>query len=358
MKKRKSIHDLAKELQVSATTISFILNGKAEEKRISGELVERVLKYVQETGYQRNMIAQSLRTGKSMIIGMLVEDISDPFFSSISRIIEINAYKLGYKIFFSSTENENEKAKALIQIFKDRQVDGYIIAPTPGLEEGIKELLNDNHPVVLFDRYFPTLDTHNIIVDNYGGSYNVVHHFTENGFSNIGLVTLVSDQTQMADRLNGYIKAVSEKGYSTIVEKVPYNLDESVIKEIVKKFIQENTSLDAILFATNYLAVAGVKAISELGLKIPGDIAVAGFDDNTHFALFSPSITAVAQPVQEISEHIINRLMSLLSGESKKERPETEVLPVTLVVRESSLKKTAISKSKINNKKTLDRVLK
>ena len=140
---------MARELNLSATTISFVINGKAAEKRISNDVKERVLAYVKETGYQTNMVAKSLRTGKTKIIGMLVEDISDPFFSSIARVVEEKAYKLGYKIFNSSTENDTIRARDLIKVFRERQVDGYIIAPSPGIEEEIQQLVDDNFPVVL-----------------------------------------------------------------------------------------------------------------------------------------------------------------------------------------------------------------
>ena len=129
-----SIHDIAKELNLSATTISFVLNGKADEKKISEDVQRRVSDYIKKVGYQSNLIAKSLRTGKTNIIGMLVEDISDPFFSSISRGVETIAYNHKYKIFFASTENDTEKTKALIKVFRERQVDGYIIAPPPAIK--------------------------------------------------------------------------------------------------------------------------------------------------------------------------------------------------------------------------------
>ena len=170
MKKKISIHDIAKELKISATTISFVLNGKADEKRISEDVKKKILDFVKKVGYRPNQIAKSLRTGKTNIIGMLVEDISDPFFSSISRGIESIAYQHHYKIFFASTENDTEKTKALIKVFRDRQVDGYIIAPAPGIEEEIKALMDDNVPVILFDRYLPSLTASAVIIDNFSGS--------------------------------------------------------------------------------------------------------------------------------------------------------------------------------------------
>src|SRR5688572_2061812 len=270
MKKRTSIHDIAKHLNISATTISFVLNGKADEKRISEDVRKKVLTYIKEIGYQPNMVAKSLRTGRTNIIGMLVEDISDPFFSSISRGVESIAYKHGYKIFYTSTENDTEKTKALIKVFRDRQVDGYIIAPPPGIETDVESLMDDHIPVILFDRYLPGLTTSNVIIDNFSGSFKAVKHLEENGFSNIAFITIESDQTQMSDRLQGYIKGVEKLQEKPIVQKLPYRLSHDLsAEEMVSNFIKQNPEVGAIIFATNYLAINGLKAIKELGLNIP-----------------------------------------------------------------------------------------
>jgi LacI family transcriptional regulator len=287
------------------------------------------------------MIAKSLRTGKTNIIGMLVEDISDPFFSGISRGVESIAYKHGYKIFFASTENDTEKTKALIKVFRERQVDGYIIAPPAGVEREIKELMDDNVPVILFDRYLPSLSTSTVIIDNFSGSYQAVKHLEENGFSNIAFITLESDQTQMQARLQGYIKAVEESLKDPIIKKLPYKLSHDLSAEkLVQQFIGQHNRVDAIIFATNYLAINGLKAIRNLNLSIPGDIAVVGFDDNTHFHLFTPSITAVAQPIQEITEEVVKQLLDALSDEKESKKRRTVTLPIKLIPRNSSLSRT------------------
>lgn len=341
MRKKTSIHDIAKQLNISATTISFVLNGKGGEKRISEDVRKKVLDYVKQVGYSPNQIAKSLRTGKTNIIGMLVEDISDPFFSSISRGIESIAYKHHYKIFFASTENDIEKTKALIKVFRERQVDGYIIAPPPGVEREIKELMDDNVPVILFDRYLPSLTTSTVIIDNFSGAYQAVKHLEENGYSNIAFITLESEQTQMQARLQGYIKAIEESLHDPIIKKLPYKISHALEAEtLVREFIEQHNKLDAILFATNYLAINGLKAIKELGLAIPDDIGVVGFDDNTHFHLFTPSITAIAQPVEEISDEVVKQLLDALSDEKESKKRRTVILPVKLVVRNSSIVRT------------------
>jgi LacI family transcriptional regulator len=340
LKKKVSIHDIARQLNVSAATVSFVLNGKATEKRISEEMEQRVLKHVKQLGYRPNRVAKSLRTGKSKIIGMLVEGIADPFFSAIARIVEEQAYKLDYKIFYASTENETRIARDIIGAFRDTQVDGYIIVPPPGLEEDIQELMNDNLPVVLFDRYFPGLATCNIVVDNFDGVYQAMRHFIKYDYKNIGFVTIHSAQTQMRDRLNGYQHAITEKGLTPFLKMIDYDGKsgtENITGEI-KQFLQEHPQIDAILFATNYLAISGLEAIKHLGLSIPGDIAVIGFDDNTHFSLFSPSITAVAQPIQEISDQVMQQLMACLAGTEKAPEKKTIVLQTKLIIRESSQK--------------------
>src|SRR5687768_4920051 len=224
MNKKTSIHDIAKQLKVSATTVSFVLNGKANEKRISENVTKRVLDFVENVGYKPNQVAKSLRTGRTNIIGMLVEDILDPFFASISRGIESIAHKHGYKIFFASTENDTEKTKALINVFRERQVDGYIIAPPSGIEREIKDLMEDNVPVILFDRYLPSVSTTNVIIDNFSGASQAVKHLEKNGFANIAFITLESDQTQMQSRLQGYIKAIEESTKEPIIKKLPYKL--------------------------------------------------------------------------------------------------------------------------------------
>jgi len=336
VKKKISIHDLAKQLNVSSATVSFVLNGKAAQMRISRAVEKKILKHAEKSGYRPNRVAKSLRTGKSGMIGMLVEGISDPFFASIARIVEREIHQYGYKIFYASTNNDPDIARELLKAYRDTQVDGYIIAPPPGIEEEVKALMEDGFPVVLFDRHFPGLATHNVIVDNFGGSYQAILHFVKNGYRNIALVTLHSAQVQMADRLRGYENAMAEHGLEPRVLKISYNLKHEHITAEVSSFLNRTDRPDAVLFATNYLAISGLRAIADLKLRIPEHIAVIGFDDNSHFSLFSPSITAVAQPVDEISRRTVKKLMACLTAGESPPLMETVVLPAGLIIRESS----------------------
>lgn len=315
MKKKLSIVDIAKQLEISTTTVSFILNGRAKEKRISDELVKRVLKFVEKVGYKPNVLARSLRTGKSNIIGLLVENIANPFFANIARRIEEQAYKNGYKIIYSSTENDTEKTREILNIFKQRHVDGYIIAPPEGVEEELTSLIKSGAPVVMFDRFLPKVAGADYVgIDGANSIYNGMKHMADRGYRNIAFVTLDSLQSQMQERLQGYERAITELSLNDYVKEIAYNqAEESVLRHIIS-FLKRKKELDAVIFATNYLGISGLKAIKSLGLRIPDDLAVMVFDDHDLFELHSPSITSIGQPLQQISEKAIDILLSRLNN--------------------------------------------
>jgi len=337
VEKKLSIVDIANKLNISKTTVSFILNGRAKEKRISEELVEKVLKFVEEVGYKPNSLAKSLRTGKSNIIGLMVENIADHFFSNIARYIEDRAYKNGYRIIYCSTDNDAAKTKELIAMFRDRHVDGYIIAPPPGIENEITALIKDELPVVLFDRYFPDVESSYVVIDNLEATYNATKYFIEQGYKNIAFITFESPQTQLQARMEGYKKALKEHKMEPHIKEVAFNEDAQFIIEPIAKFI-EDKNFDAVLFATNRIGVCGLKVLNEQGVKIPADVAVISFDDYEVFELHSPSVTAIAQPIEEIADKLITILLTKLNTPAVSRKNEQVTLKSKLKVRGSSAK--------------------
>ena len=336
MEKKSSITDIANALKVSPTTVSFILNGKAREKRISIELVEKVEKYIAEVGYKPNSLARSLRTGKTHIIGLMVESISNPFFANIARRIEELAYRNGYKIIYASTDNDTVRTKELIQMFRERHVDGYIITPPEGIEIEVSSLLSAGIPVVFFDRYLPDVMVDAVTIDNFASSYDAVKYLISTGCKNVGFVTLDSLQTQMQDRLRGYERAMEESALPLHVKEIGYSQNpENVVKHIVA-FLQRSVKFDAIFFATNYLGISGLKAIRALDLQVPGEISVICFDDHEIFELHKPAITAIYQPIDQISHQVINILLDRMNTGGQLKKEQNLVLPTVMIIREST----------------------
>lgn len=339
-KKAIVIGDIARHLNISATTVSFILNGKAREKRISDELAEKVLKYVKEVNYSPNQLAQSLRTGKTNLIGLIVENISNPFFANVARMIEENAYKKGFRIIYCSSENNSEKARELIKVFRERKIDAYIITPTTGMEDDVRHLLQEDLSVVLFDRYFPDLATNYVVVDNFQSTYHAIVHLIKQGYQRIAFITLKSDQTQMNDRLDGYKKAMKENHLKSCISTIPFQENGHDYLKQITGFLQKEKTVDAVFFATNYLGISGLEAIKNLNKKIPSDIGVVSFDDHELFRLYSPSITVIGQPIEEISQQLIQILLKDIETSKEKDKEMKKiVLPANLIVRESSLRK-------------------
>jgi LacI family transcriptional regulator len=338
-KKKISIKDIARNLDISITTVSFILNGKAKEKRISDELIARVERYIQETGYRPSHLAQSLRLGKSRVIVFMVEDISNHFFASIARLIEEKAFENGYKIIYCSTENNPEKAKELIGTFKVRNVDGFVITPTPDLESTISELLEEDFAVLLFDRWMPEVDCSYVIVENEQSAFDATEHLIRQGCRQIGLIHVESDQMQMKLRLAGYRNAIGKYGLSEHVLFIPFhNYSENEEIDKIIGFLKSHPELDAVFFSTNYLAFEGLRAIQQLGKRIPEDLAVVSFDDHYFFSLFQPNITGIEQPLHKIADRLMEGMLELLRENGDKKTVIREILPTVLHPRGSSIR--------------------
>ena len=339
MKKRLSLKDIAKKLNVSVTTVSFVLNGKGKEKKISDEVIKRVQDYVEEINYRPNPVAQSLRTGKTKILVFMVEDISNQFFSRIARIIEDIAYERGYKVIFCSNENDDNRSLELIDLFYERQVDGFIIIPSPGIKKRV-EILQQNVPVILFDRFFEDLQSNYAVINNEKSAHEATEHLIERDFKNIGLVTIASKQMQMAGRKDGYQKAISEANIKENILEIPFSsaTKEEGRKEI-RKYLESNNDLDALFFATNYLTQLGLEVLRDHFPNKINEIGILTFDDNELFRIYSPSISAVAQPLDEIGEELMRIMFELLDMKSPGSEIYQSVLDTRLVIRDSSAAK-------------------
>lgn len=330
-----SLKDIAKEAGVSVTTVSLIINNKSQNGRISAAVVARVNKIIKEKNYQPNIIARSLRTGKSTTIGLIVEDISNHFFASISKTIERVANKNGYKVIYASTDNDDQKARELVEMMQLNQVDGIIITPTIGIKSAIEELIKQEKPIVLFDRYFPGMNVSYIVLDNFKGAYDMTSHLIKKGYKNIAFITVSSKMNQLQQRLEGYKKALEDNqlANTNLVLEFKYESDKAEKLKAIDKFLQKNKQVDALFFSTNYLGIIGVEYMTNQKLKIPQDYGFVSFDDHELFKFLNPAITVMAQPIELLANEAINALLSLI----KKKQADViqKKLAPTLIIRAS-----------------------
>lgn len=178
---KTSLKDIAEELRLSKTTVSWVLSGRGNERGISQATQDRVKQCARRMNYQPNLLARSLNTGVSSTIGLILPSISDSFYSQVAREVEMEAERHGYSLMICSSESEGERENRMIRMFRAKQVDGIILAPTKISKTEIRQLIDDAFPLVVFDRYFSELKTHYIIIDNEQSSYRLVSHLIERG---------------------------------------------------------------------------------------------------------------------------------------------------------------------------------
>jgi LacI family transcriptional regulator len=207
MEKRISLKDIANKVGVSTALVSYVLNNK-KENRISKDVAQKIRDTARLLNYRPNQIAKSLKTAKTFTIGLIVADIANVFFSTLARIIEDEAEKNKYTVIFGSSDEMAERSQKLIDILLDRQVDGLIIAPAENSEPQIKKLQESGIPLVLIDRYFPSLKVNYVGVNNYEAAYQCGVHLLATGRKRIGVLGFKTTLLHLQDRKKGFLKAL------------------------------------------------------------------------------------------------------------------------------------------------------
>ncbi|RDY61128.1 LacI family DNA-binding transcriptional regulator [Flagellimonas nanhaiensis] len=334
--KRLFLKDIAKELNVSKTTVSLVLNNKGDENKISQDTQQRILAYAKEHNYVPNQLARGLSRGKSETIGLIIPNISDVFYARIAGFIERQAKGLGYTVIFSSSYEDPQKEGELIKSMLDRQVDGLIVASTQKNQSEIDALKNINFPFVLIDRHYPDRETDYVIVDNFEGTKKATEHLIDQGRNKIGFVTLKPGLEVMQQRLVGYQDALINAGIKPDKNHVSEVSRENFMEEMgleIKKLVESSSSVDAIVFSTHYLAAAGLRELKRLNVEVPKEVAVVSFDELNAFDLTDPPITSITQPASEIGRQAVDILMDKMEG--KTNGSIERILETKLTIRKS-----------------------
>jgi LacI family transcriptional regulator len=334
MQKRSSLKDIAEKVGVSIALVSYVMNGQEREKRVGSEVVKKIRKAAKELNYQPNQIARSLRMQSTKTLGLIVADIANPFFGSLARIIENEAMKYGYTVVIGSSDESRVQSESLISVFMNRMVDGFIITPAEGSEQQIKQLIDNKVPVVLMDRYFSGIDASHVVLDNRKASFDATAHMISHGTKQITMVAYKQDLSQMEDRIRGYEDAMKHHGLGAARHVVEIRKEhiQKDMREMFDTIATGTQPVKGLFFANKALSLAGLYCLRRLSMKVPENIDFVGFDGGEAFDLFSPPLTFIRQPLEEMGKTAFTILMGLINGqgEVRKER-----LPATLIVRNS-----------------------
>lgn len=334
-----TIKDIASEAGVSPTLVSFTLNNtisfNGERKyKVSEQTAKRILDVAARHNYKPNNAARSLRSKHSRAIGVVLSDISNKFFSDIARQIEERAYFYNYTVMFGSTDEKVEKLGKVVDSFIEKGIDGLVVVPCEGSESLIKEVVERGIPLVLLDRSVDEPGVSSVVLDNEGAARMAVEKLLAGGFKRIEMISYDMALSNIAEREQGYVQTMQRVGLGDFVKvhKVDYSNIEESGKELFSSL--DFSQIDALFFATNSLALAGMRVLNRLGLTTPNDLGVVVFDGNEAFDLYPSTITYLKQPIEQFATLSIDMVIALVEKSCQESRKV--VLDAELVEGESS----------------------
>lgn len=335
MGRRMTIKDVAREANVSVATVSYVLNGK---DNISSDTQQRVRNAVTKLGYVTNLSARSMTTNESRLIGVVIPQTEpgerllfhNAFYSEMVGSIEYHARQQGYHILITGSNADED----YLRIVKQRDLEGLIIV---GIypDAFYSELKKSQIPIVLVDSYCQDFYFHNVQINDRYGGYLATRHLLECGHREIAMVTSELRSGGVSDsRFNGYKDALLEYGVPFRKEYVyEANVDFESAKEQARKIVNSKQPVTAVFAYADLMAVGLIKEFSNLGIRVPEDISIVGFDDLDLARLCIPSLTTVHQDIQEKGAKAVGILLSDIKGTSQGK--QEVVLPISLVSRDS-----------------------
>lgn len=303
--------DVAKIAGVSLATVSAVINDSA---RVSEARKSRVLDAIRVAGYQTNAIARSLKTGTTRTIGLMIADITNPFFTSVIQAIHEVAYHHGYGVMLCCSDEDPEKERLHLRLLSDRMVDAFIIATAGDTQELRSLIASRRTPVVLIDRLLEGVVADAVVIDNVAAAKDAVQHLISLGHRRIGLITGRSDLSTAKERYQGYCDALADAGISVereLVGSARFGADDGYIAAMRLLSLTERPTA---IFASNNLSGIGLmRSIKDSGLSCPTDISVACFDDFDWANVFAPRLTTVAQPTRAIGVQAMTMVLERLT---------------------------------------------
>jgi DNA-binding LacI/PurR family transcriptional regulator len=327
-----TMKDVAERAGVSTATVSRVLNARGN---VRSEVQAKVIQAVEALNYRPSRVARRLRTKGTQVIGLIITDIQNLFFTSVTRGIEDVASRNGYSLMLCDTDEDLDRERLYLEVMHDEHVAGIILASAAETGHD-RQLYNGNIPIVALDRLIQDVPLDTVLVDNVGGAMTAVSHLLSLGHRRIGLVTGQQPSTTARERQAGYEQALA-KFHVPVRPALIRKADWRETFDSHQRALELLTLAErpTALFTANTITTIGtLTAIRQLGLRIPDDVALATFDDIPWATLLDPPLTAVPQPTYELGKTAAEMLLARIVDH---ERPPLVVrLPLELVVRQSS----------------------
>lgn len=320
-----NIYDVAKAANVSIATVSKVINNTG---RIGEETKQKVLDVIKELDYKPNLIASALMGKNTCTIGFILPDLANPFFSELARYVEDIASKYNYNVVICSTDYLSEKEEMYVSLLMQKNVDGFILASGFENLESIKKVQKANIPFVLVARNAPVENLNLVSISDFHAGYKATEYLIQNGHKNISIIA--RDIWSNRERFKGYIQAMNDYGLQPMREK--YYAKESTLHAgytSLQKIMGDKSNKPTGIFACNDLLAAGaIKYCKKMGIQVPSDLSVIGFDNTILTEIIDPPLTTIAQPQNEIATEAFKLLFEAINGEKnvRKIILDTEII--------------------------------
>lgn len=337
--KEITIYDLAKALNISPATVS---RGLKDHPAISHATKKRIQDTAREMGYRSNNFASNLRRQKTNTIGVMVHELNSSFITSVLSGIEKVTTAADYDIIIAHSSEDYKKEVANASNLFHKRVDGLITSLAYNTEnlDHFEPFIQKGIPLIFFDRVEPQYPGAKVVIDNVKAGYDVTSHLIQQGCKRIVHIAGSLKRNVYADRLKGYRKALEKNklafNESLVIEN---DLSEVACVEAAKKILQMKPRPDAVFACNDFAAVVIMQALTEQGIRVPQDVAFAGFNNDTIARLSIPKLTTVNYPGIQMGEIAASHLMSHLNGESNIMQTSTVIIKSELIIRDSSLRK-------------------
>ncbi|MEO9476613.1 MAG: LacI family DNA-binding transcriptional regulator [Cyclobacteriaceae bacterium] len=335
MKTQKTtIHEIAKALNTTASTVSRALN---DNPRISKETKKRVFEMAEKLGYEPNTMASSLRRGHSKIIGIIVPYADRIFFSSVIRGIEEEVKKSGYNVIicqsYENIKNEQDDVNALLSA----QVAGIIISLSRETDsvDHLNKVMKKGKPLILFDRTSDLISTSSVVIDDYHGAYSAVSHLIQNGYKRIAFFSGNKKVSIFKERFRGYLSALTDNNIpinDNYVIEVPSDVDQG--KLVTEKLMELSEKPDAIFSSSDFSALGAIKWLTQNNYRVPEDVGVIGFGNDPFTQYLEPTMTSVDQKSKEMGKTVAQVFLEQISNDHQIHRKV--LLTPELITRASS----------------------
>ncbi|SMC44769.1 LacI family DNA-binding transcriptional regulator [Cellulophaga tyrosinoxydans] len=339
MKQKITLKHIARELEVSISTVSKALKNSEE---ISRDTKEKIQAFAKLYNYKPNNIAISLKNKRTKNIGVIIPDIVHHFFTTVFRGIEKFANTKGYNVIVCVSDESFDKEVINMEILANGSVDGFIMSLSSETQlkndyNHLKELIEQGIPLVLFDRVTDAVECDKVLINDKDGAYRAVKKLLENGRKKIALVATEDYLSVSKNRSDGYFQALKEQNIKidkNLILRLPSM--NSVEGNEMEEFFK-NEKIDAVLCVNEIYAIHGMRIAQRLGYKIPEDIEFIGFTDGILSKFSNPTLTSVAQHGEKMGEIAAEMLIEKIEIENDVETYRTEVLEPTIMERESTI---------------------